>query len=84
MHHKKTSEAEVAGLDMKIGMTMEEVNQVAATLVALQEATALLFLVVDLAVVVALETQTNIEMVEVEWETKVDLTATSVMSITLF
>ena len=84
MHHKQTSAAEVAGLDMKIGVTMGEVNQVAIALVEIQEATALLVLVVDLAVVVALEAQTNIEMAETERETKVALMATSFMSITLF
>ena len=53
-------------------------------MVELQEATELLFLVVDLAVVVALETQTNIEMVVMGREIKVDTMATSVMSIALF
>ena len=33
MHHKETSAAEVAGLDMKIGVTMGGVNQVAVDLV---------------------------------------------------
>ena len=51
---------------MKIGVTIGEANQVAADLVELQEATALLVLVEDRAVVVALETQTNIKMVEME------------------
>ena len=66
MHHKKSSAPEVEGLDMKICETMGEVNRVAVALVALQEATSLLVLVMDLAVVVALETQTNIKMVEME------------------
>ena len=60
IHHKQTSPAEVADWDMKIGVTIGEANQVAADLVELQEATALLVLVEDRAVVVALETQTNI------------------------
>ena len=42
MYHKKTSAAEVAGLEMRIGVTVGEVNQVAAALLELQEATALL------------------------------------------
>ena len=66
MHHKKSSAAEVAGLEMKICVTMGEVNQVALVLVALQEVTLPLVLVVDLAVVAALETQTNIDMVKME------------------
>ena len=37
MHHKQTSAVEVAGLDMKIGVTMGEVNLLPTTLVALQE-----------------------------------------------
>ena len=53
----------VAVLDMKIGVTVGGVNQVKAALVALQETTAPLFLVVYLEVVVDLETQTNIRMV---------------------
>ena len=84
MYHKQSSAAEVAGLEMKICVTMGEFNQVAVGLVALQEATSTLVLVEDLVVVVALETQTNIEMVEMEWEIKVATIATSVMSITLF
>ena len=46
MHHNQTSAAEVAGLDMKIGVTIREVNQVAEALVSVQEATAFLVLVV--------------------------------------
>ena len=61
MHHKQISAAEVAGLDMKICVTMGEVNQVAVALVELQEAIAIWGLVVNLAVVVALVTQNNIE-----------------------
>ena len=52
--------------------------------VAIQEETELLVLVVDLAVVVSLETQNNTEMVKMKRETKVAPMATSVMSITLF
>ena len=63
IHHKQTSEMVVAVLDMKIGVTVGGVNQVTAALVALQETTAPLFLVVYLEVVVDLETQTNIRMV---------------------
>ena len=84
MHLKQTSAAEVAVLDMKIGVTMGEVNQVEAALVSLQEATALLVLVLYLAVVVALETQTNIKVVVMERESKVAPMATLVMSIALF
>ena len=54
MHNKQTSAAEVAGLDMEIVVTVEKVKQVVAALVALQEATLLLVLVVDLVVVVVL------------------------------
>ena len=61
---------------MKIGM--------AEDLVELQEAKALLVLMVDLAVVVDFETQNNIEKVEIEQETKAAPMATWVMSITLF
>ena len=84
MYHKQISVVEVAGLEMKICVTIREVNQAAVVLAALQEATATFVLVADLVVVVALETQTNIEMVEMEWEIKVATIATSVMSITLF
>ena len=66
MHHKQTSAAEVAVLDMKIGVNMGEVKKVAVALLAIQEATELLVLVVYLAVVVPLETETNILMVEME------------------
>ena len=66
MHHKQISAAEMAAFYMKIGVTIGEFNQVAADLVKPQEATAILVLVEDPAVVVALETQTNIEMVEME------------------
>ena len=45
MRHKQTSPAEVAGLDMKIDVNIGEVNQVAATLVELQEETEILVLV---------------------------------------
>ena len=84
MHHKKSSSAEVAGLDMKICVTMGEVNQVAVSLVALQEAKDIFLLVMDLSVVVALKTQTNIERVEMERKIKVAPMAISVMSIALF
>ena len=50
----------------------------------LQEATALVVLVVDLVVMVALEIQTNIAMVEIERETKEDPMATWVVSIAIF
>ena len=43
MNHKQTSPAEVAGWDMKIGVIIGEVNQVAAASVELQEATDLFF-----------------------------------------
>ena len=62
-HHKQPSAVEVVGWDINTGVTIGEVNQVMAALVALQEATALLVLVVDFSVVVALETQNNIKMV---------------------
>ena len=84
MHHKQTSPAEVAVWGMKIVVTIGEVNQVAAALVELKEATAILVLVEDQAVVVALEIQTNIKMVEMEQETKADPMATWVMPIALF
>ena len=50
----------------KICATMGEVNQVAVDLVELQESTTILVLVVELSVVVALETQNNTEMVKME------------------
>ena len=71
-------------MDMKICVTMGEVNQVAVSLVALQEAKAIFLLVVDLSVVVALKTQTNIERVEMERKIKVAPMVISVMSIALF
>ena len=55
-NHKQISVAEVAGLEIKICVTMGEVNQVVVVLVALQEATVPLVLELDLAVVVDLET----------------------------
>ena len=69
---------------MKIGVTIGKVNHAAEALVELQEATALLVLMVDLAVVVDFETQTNIEKMEIEQETKAAPMSTWVMSITLF
>ena len=69
---------------MKIGVTISEVNKVAVASLELQEPTALLVLVEDLEVVMALETKTNIEMVETEQDTKADLMAIWVIYITLF
>ena len=51
IYHKQSSAGEVAGLEIKTCVTMGEFNQVAVVLVALQEATSPLVLVVDLAVV---------------------------------
>ena len=45
MHYMKTSPANVAGWDMKIGLTIGKVKQVAEALVKLQEPTSILILV---------------------------------------
>ena len=84
MNCKQTLPVEVEGWDMKIGVTISEVNKVAVASLELQEPTALLVLVEDLEVVMALETKTNIEMVETEQDTKADLMAIWVIYITLF
>ena len=86
--HHNASKSKVSSRGGRFGQeNMRECGggkQAAVDLVALQEATALLVLVVDLSVVLDLETQINIKIMVMEQEIKVATMTTSVMPIALF